>query len=252
MEMPTSQRVLFRVRDLFPLGKGRGLPPGQHAISSYPRYGTHFAGSDPVVPEHPVVEVTGDTDVPFGLDAAALEELPRTELVADFHCVAGWTATGLRWEGVRVRDVYALNDPTADFTHLRAVGRDGFRSVLLLEDALADDVLIADRLDGMPLPVEHGGPFRLVSPGQYGYKSVKHLCRLEFHDSEPSDAHRDLPLRLALRSVAPHPRARVAHEERHASLPSWALRRLYIWGVHPVAYVLGYLGALRTSRHETP
>ena len=41
------------------------------------------------------------------------------------------------------------------------------------EDALADGVLIADRLDGRPLDGDHGAPARLVSPNQYGFVSTK-------------------------------------------------------------------------------
>ena len=41
------------------------------------------------------------------------------------------------------------------------------------EDALADGVLIADRLDGRPLDGDHGVPARLVGPNQYGFVSTK-------------------------------------------------------------------------------
>src|SRR5438105_4613592 len=235
---------LFRIADLFPRA-GReaagALPPGQRAISSFPRYGAHFARPDPPVPERPVIEVAGAGIAAVELDDDTLQDLPRVDLIADFHCVAGWTARGLHWEGVRFRDIYeplVARDPAAAtaISHIRAVGRDGWRAVLLLEDALADDVLIADRLDGAPLPVEHGGPFRLVSAGQYGYKSVKHLCRIELHAGEPSDAPARPLSRLQLKAVGMHPRARVLHEERSGTLPNRSLRWIAIRVIHPVGY----------------
>jgi len=69
------------------------------------------------------------------------------------------------------------------------------------EDALADGVLIADRLDGRPLDGDHGAPARLVSPNQYGLVSTKHLCRIELHTAEPSENYHpsaivDVGLRL--------------------------------------------------------
>ncbi len=246
---------LFRFADLLPRS-GRGvagaLPPGQRAISSFPRYGAHFARPDPPVPARPLIEVAGATIATVKLDAAALQSLPRVDLTAGFHCVAGWTARGLHWEGVRLRDIYETvlaREPAAAraISHIRAVGRDGWRAVLVLEDALADDVLIADRLDGAPLPIEHGGPFRLVSASQYGYKSVKHLCRMELHAGEPSDAPARLLNRIQLKAVAMHPRARVLHEERSRALPSWSVRWISRV-IHPPGYILGYLGALRTRR----
>lgn len=252
---PSRAAPLFRLRDAFPRsppGAGGALPPGQRAISSYPRYGTHFARRDPAVPARPRIDLTGP-GIADELDGETLQELPRVEIVADFHCVAGWTARGLHWEGVGVRDVYERfvapqGSAAASFSHIRAVGRDGFRAVLMLEDALADDVLIADRLHGAPLPIEHGGPFRLVSPSQYGYKSVKCLERIEFHTKKPSDAHKRPLIAGLLKLVAMHPRARVWREERHGLFPGRSQRFLNIRVIHPFAYVLGYLGVRRRRR----
>jgi DMSO/TMAO reductase YedYZ molybdopterin-dependent catalytic subunit len=243
---------LFRFGDLLLRSKAGGtLPPGQRAISSFPRYGGHFARPDPPVPDRPTIEVTGDGFERIELDASALQNLPRVELTADFHCVAGWTTRALQWGGVRFRDIYETlvpRDLAATFSHIRAVGRDGWRAVLMLEDALADDVLLADRLDGAPLPVEHGGPIRLLSASQYGYKSVKHLYRIEFHAGEPSDAPERLINRLGLKAIGlMHPRARVLHEERTRAQPSWWVRSI-ARVVHPPGYILGYLGALRARR----
>ncbi|MEJ7704294.1 MAG: VOC family protein [Geodermatophilaceae bacterium] len=112
--------------------------------------------------------------------------------------------------------------PGTSVTHVVCRGLDGWRSVLSIEDALADDVLIADRLDGRPLSGDHGAPARLVSPRQYGYVSTKHLCRIEVHTAEPKRVHKSV-----LRLLGPHPRARVWEEERHRYLPAWLLRRPY-------------------------
>ena len=243
--------------DLFPRSRphaATALPPGQRAISSFPRYGTHFAARDPGVPARPLIEVAGPNET-IELDAAALEGLPRADLVADLHCVAGWTACGLHWQGVRFRDIFERfitpeSGASAEIGHIRAVGRDGFRAVLALEDAIAEDVLVADRLDGAPLPVEHGGPFRLVSASQYGYKSVKHLCRIELC-AAATDDHLNPLVNLGLKAVAPHPRARVWHEERNRALPPWSVRWIYLRVLHPVIYTLCYLGGRRAGAEPT-
>src|SRR5206468_22508 len=81
---------------------------------------------------------------------------------------------------------------------------------------LAEDVLIAERLDGRPLDGDHGAPARLVSPNQYGFVSTKHLCRIELHTAEPSENYHPSPIiDLGLHLLKPHPRARVWEEERH-------------------------------------
>lgn len=102
----------------------------------------------------------------------------------------------------------------------RLCGQDGYKTTLMAEDFLADDVLIADTLFGDPLTVEHGAPLRIVAPGHYGYKNLKHLSRIEFFTDPPDD-------KRGLRRVLDHPRARVAHEERGRIFPGWLLRRLF-------------------------
>jgi DMSO/TMAO reductase YedYZ molybdopterin-dependent catalytic subunit len=227
----------------------RTVPPGQHLLSVFPRYGTHLSRPIPDLSRLHAITVGGAVTRPVEIPIAELATMPRREMVADFHCVAGWSVQGLRWAGVPFRTLYANTiEPVAQpaITHLRFAGIDGFRAVITLEDALNDDVMVADHLDGAPLSGYHGGPARLVSPSQYGYKSTKHLAAIELHTTEPSDAHTDPAIDLALRLVRAHPRARVAAEERHRHLPAWAVRWLNFHLVHPLAAHLSERGARRS------
>ena len=218
--MPYGPRIRLR-RDV-------SLPPGQRLIEGFPRFGARMSGPPPAVPTDPAIKIRGAVTEAFEVPMTALASLPRREVTADFHCVAGWSATNLRWEGVAFETVFrtfvepALR-PATSVTHLVLRGLDGWQSVVTIEDALADDVLIADRLDGRPLDGDHGAPARFVSPKQYGYINTKHLCRIEVHTAEPKGVVRSPILRL----LGMHPRARVWEEERHRLIPAWALRRVY-------------------------
>lgn len=211
------------------------LPPGQRRIAGFPRFGTHLHRPPPPVPADPAIEIDGAGIEPFGVPLAELMTLPRREVTADFHCVAGWSATGLRWEGVAFATVYRrLIEPSprpgTTITHVLFGGLDGHESVMLLDDALGEDVLIADQLDGQKLGADHGAPARLVCPEHYGYVNTKHLCHIELHTSEPKVVGSAHPLsQFVLRGpfVMRHPRARVAQEERHPYLPAWLLRPFY-------------------------
>jgi DMSO/TMAO reductase YedYZ molybdopterin-dependent catalytic subunit len=180
-----------------------------------------------------VIEVVGELSRRVALAPAELSALPRREVLAALHCVAGWSAVGLRWEGVAFSELYRLLVepalvPGARVGYIVFVGLDRYRSIVTLEDALGDDVLVADRLDGQPLTGDHGAPVRLVSPGQYGFVSTKHLCRIELYRSEPAGFyHPTTSINRALRTVRPHRRARVGYEERHRYLPSWLARPVY-------------------------
>jgi DMSO/TMAO reductase YedYZ molybdopterin-dependent catalytic subunit len=192
-----------------------------------------------------VIEVSGAVAESFALPLATLATLPRRELTADFHCVAGWSATDLNWEGVAFETFYRMIiEPSvhlgASVTHVVFGGLDGYRSVVSLADALAEDVLIAERLGGRPLDGDHGAPVRLVSPNQYGFVSTKHLCRIELHTAEPREDYGHLPLisQVALRSpIKPHRRARVWEEERHGYLPAWSVQPIYRLLIRPIAFL---------------
>jgi DMSO/TMAO reductase YedYZ molybdopterin-dependent catalytic subunit len=215
------------------------LPPGQRLIGGFPRFGTHFHRPPPAVPPEPSIEITGPLPGSLTLALAELKSLPRRELTADFHCVAGWSATDLHWEGVAFEALYRsriepLLEPAVSITHAVFEGLDGYRSIVWMEDALTEDVLIADRLDGRPLDSDHGAPVRLVSPRQYGFMSTKHLCRIELHTTGPATAYHPSRLTQAgLRLVKPHPRARVWEEERHRYLPGRVVRPVYARLIRP-------------------
>jgi DMSO/TMAO reductase YedYZ molybdopterin-dependent catalytic subunit len=201
------------------------LPLGQREAVAFHRFGlTHFAHRFPKDLSSCALEVLGSVTHELHL-TDALQGLPRVEQVCDFHCVTTWSFRALRWEGVRFIDFYAQvvqpqAAPHAGATLVALRGQDGARTGMQLEDLLAPDVLLADRLNGQALSVDHGAPLRLIAPAHYGYKSVKHLSRIEFRD--PAEGYRVSGL-----AFMDHPRARVAREERGRVLPGWLLRYLY-------------------------
>ena len=194
-------------------------------LSTFPRFGlTQFAKRFPKSPDSKTLSIAGDVETTITI-SEELSDLPRVEQVSDFHCVTTWSVLSLRWSGYRFSDFFeqlvlphANPDPDANFVVFRS--QDGYRADLLLEDLLAADVLIADTLNGASLSIEHGAPLRLVAPAHYGYKSPKHIRRIEFWRDE-----RDF--RPPGFRFMNHPRARVAFEERGRGIPGPLLRYLY-------------------------
>jgi hypothetical protein len=137
-------------------------------------------GPPPVAAASWVLEVDGLVESPLRLERDAWLALPRTQETRDFHCVEGWSVDQLGWEGVRVSDVLTQAKPqaAAQFVTFHAYGGT-YTDSLTLAEANAPETLLADALDGAPLPGAHGGPLRLVIPSQLGYKSVKWVMRLE-------------------------------------------------------------------------
>jgi DMSO/TMAO reductase YedYZ molybdopterin-dependent catalytic subunit len=201
------------------------LPPGQRAMAEFPRFGAAEFARRPLNTHDIRLDIFGALDRPMVLTAIDLARLPRVTLTADFHCAAGWSHLNPKWSGFRFREVWdRLIVPNVQFASaiqlvvLRC--QDGYRTALPLEDLLAPDVLIADRLNDQPLTVEHGAPIRLVAPAHYGYKNAKHLNRIELRAN-------DLGYRPLLPRLLDHPRARVALEERGQFVPGWLLRYVF-------------------------
>jgi DMSO/TMAO reductase YedYZ molybdopterin-dependent catalytic subunit len=202
--------------------RAAGLPPGQRRLATFPRFSDQPHRPPPETPARVELRIGGPGLADRLVSLAELLALPQRERRSDFHCVTTWSVQGLTWGGVSLFDVWRAfveshAEGGADAPFVVAIGADGYRAVLRRDDLLGEDVLIARTLDGAPLDARHGAPLRLVSPSQYGYKSVKHLAALELHAARPAS------------TLGPkeHLRARVASEERHSRIPGRLLRLPY-------------------------
>ena len=203
---------------------GAPLPPGQRERATFPRFGlVPFARRFPYQADRIELKIRGHVANEIAI-STHFDSLERIEQRSDFHCVTTWSCRGLSWSGVRFADFYTqlvkpLARPSEDIALVVMCGQDGYHSSLPLDDLLAEDVMLADRLNGAPLGIEHGAPLRLIAPAHYGYKCVKHIRAIEFWSAE----YRYRPVGFAFMA---HPRARVAHEER-GLWPARLLRWMY-------------------------
>jgi DMSO/TMAO reductase YedYZ molybdopterin-dependent catalytic subunit len=91
-------------------------------------------------------------------------------------CDEGWAVPGLRWRGVGLADALALAQPLEQARFVSVCSGAYSVSVPLTD---APRILLCDTLNELPLPVEHGGPWRLVVPSGQCFTSVKWVDRLE-------------------------------------------------------------------------
>jgi DMSO/TMAO reductase YedYZ molybdopterin-dependent catalytic subunit len=121
------------------------------------------------------LKVDGLVSYPLELDPEALATLPRSSLTEAFRCEEGWEVPGLTWEGVPLVEVIAPARPASEARFVR-VGAGGYVVPIPLEQAFR--ALLCDRLNGAPLTLRHGAPWRLVLPGGACFTSVKWVDRL--------------------------------------------------------------------------
>ncbi|MDX6481694.1 MAG: hypothetical protein QOG85_2204 [Gaiellaceae bacterium] len=125
------------------------------------------------------LKIGGLVDNPMELGYLELRALPQHSQVSVFHCVTGWTVDGVRWRGVRFKDLLAAAGPRPGAHALEFVSAEyPYVDYLTIEQAMLHDAMLAWEMDGKPLLQEHGAPVRVVIPEMYGYKNVKWVAEI--------------------------------------------------------------------------
>ncbi|CAN5831805.1 sulfite oxidase-like oxidoreductase [soil metagenome] len=173
------------VADEQPMGKGI---PNRHGMPVIP-VGQTITHKWPVLdlgiePDIPLTEwkltIDGEVEHPVILNWNDFMALPQTEDISDFHCVTTWSKLNMQWKGVRLIDLAALVQPKETATHLMCYGYDDYTTNVSLEEAIKPDVLLVHTFENKPLPKEHGGPVRMITPQLYAWKGSKWINRIEF------------------------------------------------------------------------
>jgi DMSO/TMAO reductase YedYZ molybdopterin-dependent catalytic subunit len=161
------------------------LPVGQHVVKNWP---VLDLGEQPAVSTREwTLEVGGLVANPFSLSWEQFMALPQAEDVSDFHCVTTWSRYDNHWKGVRFKTIAELAVPSADAHFVHTTGYDvapgsavPYTTNLSLDRAIEDDVLLVHTWEGQPLPREHGGPCRMITPKLYAWKGAKWIRKIEF------------------------------------------------------------------------
>jgi DMSO/TMAO reductase YedYZ molybdopterin-dependent catalytic subunit len=153
------------------------LPVGQVVTKKWPVL--DLGVTPEIAPDRWRLTVDGACRSPFELSYRDFMALPQVDDASDFHCVTTWSRMDLRWKGVRVADLVAAADVDPNATHVLCHAYDGYTTNLPLVEAIKPDVLLVHQVDGKPLPREHGGPVRMITPQLYAWKGAKWINRIE-------------------------------------------------------------------------
>jgi DMSO/TMAO reductase YedYZ molybdopterin-dependent catalytic subunit len=124
------------------------------------------------------LEITGLVERPRSFSYPELKELPRQERLVTVDCVEGWSVKAL-WEGIPLRELFALVKPKPEANTVIFHAQDGYTTSLPLDYLLERNIIIADRINGLPLPPALGAPFILVAEGKWGYKWARWITKIE-------------------------------------------------------------------------
>lgn len=116
---------------------------------------------------------------PVQLSLEDLRALPQHTVRLPIACVEGWTQYAW-WSGVRIADLAALAGLEGVDLRFVSLERGLYgQSTMRAEKALDASSLLALRLGGEPLDLDHGFPCRLIAAARPGVEQTKWVTRIE-------------------------------------------------------------------------
>ena len=115
------------------------------------------------------------------------------------------------WTGVRLRDLLAKAGVHAGAHHVQFQGADRpvvasvplFTRSIPLEKALHPDTILAYEMNGRPLPLLHGAPLRVITPGWMADSCIKWLTEITVSQDEAQGYYMQTAYRYPTRPVVP-------------------------------------------------
>ncbi len=159
-------------------GRPGRLPPGQYDTGS--DWPTLTAEVTPhLVAEQWTLTVDGLVERPTTWTWREVHALPGSTYFGDIHCVTTWSKLDTTFSGVSVDTLLEIARPRAESAFVMAHSTTGYTTNLPLADVTGGRAWVVWAYDGRALPIEHGGPARLLVPHLYFWKSAKWVTRLE-------------------------------------------------------------------------
>ena len=124
------------------------------------------------------LDILGLVSQPIKYSYDDILKLPTYQKVVTLNCVEGWSVKAL-WEGILVRDLLKNITIKPEAKTIIFYAADGYSTSFPLDYVLNNDIIMADKLNGVVLPPERGFPFQLVAEQKWGYKWIKWITKIE-------------------------------------------------------------------------
>lgn len=118
---------------------------------------------------------------PYDLTLDELRAMPQHTVTLPIACVEGWSKSA-QWTGVRIRDLLdRAGAPPGALLRVVSLEKRGAYRIMEMGRGYARDpvTLLALRLNGELLSLDHGFPARIIAPNRPGVLQTKWVTRLE-------------------------------------------------------------------------
>jgi DMSO/TMAO reductase YedYZ molybdopterin-dependent catalytic subunit len=147
-------------------------------------YITSYSETVPEInPDKYRLRIEGLVEEPLTMSLKELAALQDKREYVTLECignpVGGDAISNALWEGVTLNKILQRAKPKAGIVKAAFFAAEGYTDSIPYELALSEDVFLAYRMNGQPLPPHHGHPLRVIVPGIFGMKNVKWLSKIE-------------------------------------------------------------------------
>jgi DMSO/TMAO reductase YedYZ molybdopterin-dependent catalytic subunit len=146
-------------------------------------YVTSYGGTPLVDASNWRLKIHGLVDRPVTLTYADITKMPSIRQTLTLECIGnppdGNAIGNAEWTGLKLKPLLesAGVKPSAVYAAMRAA--DGYYTGVPIGELLRDENWLVYRMNGVPLPPQHGYPLRIFIPGKYGMKQPKWLTEIE-------------------------------------------------------------------------
>jgi DMSO/TMAO reductase YedYZ molybdopterin-dependent catalytic subunit len=133
------------------------------------------------------LKIHGLVSRPLTLTYADLTRMPSIRQILTLECIGnppdGDAIGNAEWTGLELKPLLdrAGIKPNAVYAAMRAA--DGYYTGIPVAELMRHENWLVYRMNGEPLPPQHGFPLRIFIPGKYGMKQPKWLTEIELVDT---------------------------------------------------------------------
>jgi DMSO/TMAO reductase YedYZ molybdopterin-dependent catalytic subunit len=121
------------------------------------------------------------TAKPVSLTRAQLLAMPQHTASLAINCVEGWSSGNQVWTGVRLRDLARLaGADSPGNVYVQSLQDHAGHAILSEGQVMNPDSLLAFRVNGVDLSLDHGYPARVILPASPGVHNIKWVTTMTF------------------------------------------------------------------------